>query len=118
MRYKSKILNFRAKNSMIMNISAKKVSKYIENLRNKENVTQAEIAEKLRMSQQNYSSKEKNTRQLSFDFINAVASYFGKTGLQLINEAHQFEPSKKDSSVKEFNEIRAKIISAIDELKP
>lgn len=117
MKKRIKMRNFRQKISR-MDISSEKISKYIEFLRTKNGVSQAEIAEKLGMSQQNYFTKEKLKNGISLDFINKVASFFGKTGLQLMNEAHKFEPSKKNE-IEVFSEkLKKQIVTLIDELKP
>lgn len=89
-----------------MNIDSEKIAKYVKYLREQEKITQNEIALKLNMTQQNYLTKEKSKNGINIDFINDVAKVFKKTGLQLINEAHNYSPSSNIAIKKVIDDLR------------
>ena len=78
----------------------------LEELRNKLNLSQNELAEKLNMTQQRISAYEKGKREPDIDTIKQLADFFGVTTDYLLGKSDERNPKKDD-----INEDDVKLVA-------
>lgn len=89
----------------------KHVGTIIKGLREEKGLTQQQIADLVLMHRSNYSKVEKGERELSLEATNKIASYFGLTIDQLLNDEQNIpqEITTEDKSLMEQVKLIAQL---------
>ncbi len=90
----------------------KHVGTIIKGLREEKGLTQQQIADLVHMHRSNYSKVEKGERELSLEATNKIASYFGLTIDQLLND-EQYIPQEITTEDKSLME-QVKLIAQLE----